>query len=336
MVVTTSVRGDVATTDPPRRLDPGRRGRSAARRRGYLWSYVYLAPMMVLLLVFVVYPIGASLGYTFYKWNGIGDPSDFVGLDNFRQIMHDSIFWRSLGHTFVYAAIVVPVQLILALALALVLNNRRLRFASFYRTLFFLPVVTSAAVIGVVIQLLVSNFGDSINSALLRLHLINQHIDWLGDPHFALAIIILVGIWHSFGYNLVYFLAGLQTIPEELYEAARLDGAGRLATFRYITVPMLRAVGVVIVVLAVIGTFQIFDLVQVLTSGGPYFSTEVVNTYIYHLAFGGSNANAVQPDIGLASAASFFYGVLLIVFSVVQVLVLRSLAKRRGTTGRRG
>jgi ABC-type sugar transport system permease subunit len=336
MVVTTSVRGDLATTDPPRRLDPGRRGRSGARRRGYLWSYVYLAPMMVLLLVFVVYPIGASLGYTFYKWNGIGDPSDFVGLDNFRQIMHDSIFWRSLGHTFVYAAIVVPVQLVLALALALVLNNRRLRFASFYRTLFFLPVVTSAAVIGVVIQLLVSNFGDSINSALLRLHLIDQHIDWLGDPHFALAIIILVGIWHSFGYNLVYFLAGLQTIPEELYEAARLDGAGRLATFRYITVPMLRAVGVVIVVLAVIGTFQIFDLVQVLTSGGPYFSTEVVNTYIYHLAFGGSNANAVQPDIGLASAASFFYGVLLIVFSVVQVLVLRSLAKRRGTTGRRG
>jgi ABC-type sugar transport system permease subunit len=336
MVVTTSVRGDLATTDSPRRRDPGRRGRSGARRRGYLWSYVYLAPMMVLLLVFVVYPIGASLGYTFYKWNGIGDPSDFVGLDNFRQIMHDSIFWRSLGHTFVYAAIVVPVQLILALALALVLNNRRLRFASFYRTLFFLPVVTSAAVIGVVIQLLVSNFGDSINSALLGLHLIHQHIDWLGDPHFALAIIILVGIWHSFGYNLVYFLAGLQTIPEELYEAARLDGAGRLATFRYITVPMLRAVGVVIVVLAVIGTFQIFDLVQVLTSGGPYFSTEVVNTYIYHLAFGGSNANAVQPDIGLASAASFFYGVLLIVFSVVQVLVLRSLAKRRGTTGRRG
>ena len=193
--------------------------------------------------------------------------------------------------------------------------------------------VTSAAVIGVVIQLLVSNFGDSINDLLLKLHLIHQHIDWLGDPHFALAIIILVGIWHTFGYNLVYFLAGLQTIPDELYEAARLDGAGPLRTFRYITVPMLRAVGVVIVILAVIGTFQIFDLVQVLTSGGPYFATEVVNTYIYHLAFGGSNANAVQPDIGLASAASFIYGVLLIAFSVVQVVVLRSLAKRRGTGG---
>ncbi len=297
----TAVREDVATAGPPRAVPQRRR-----RRRTYLWSYVYLAPMMVLLLVFVVYPIIASLGYTFYKWDGIGDPSDFVGLGNFRQILHDSIFWRSLGHTF-----------------------------AFYRTLFFLPVVTSAAVIGVVIQLLVSNFGDSINNILLKLHVIDQHIDWLGDPHFALAIIILVGIWHTFGYNLVYFLAGLQTIPDELYEAARLDGAGRIATFRYITVPMLRAVGVVIVVLAVIGTFQIFDLVQVLTSGGPYFSTEVVNTYIYHLAFGGSNANAVQPDIGLASAASFIYGVLLIVFSVVQVVVLRSLARRRATGGRR-
>ncbi len=306
------------------------RARSSRRRsRRYVWSYLYLAPMLVLLLAFVVYPIVASLGYTFYQWNGIGDPSDFVGLGNFRQIIHDSIFWRSLEHTFIYAAVVVPVQLVLALALALVLNNRRLRFASFYRTLYFLPVVTSAAVIGVVIQLLLSNFGDSLNKILLSLHITHEHIDWLGDPRFALAIIIVVGIWHTFGYNLVYFLAGLQTIPEELYEAARLDGAGRIATFRSITIPMLRAVGVVILVLAVIGTLQIFDLVQVLTSGGPYFATEVVNTYIYHLAFGGTNANAVQPDVGLASAASFFYGLLLIVFSVVQVVVLRSLGKRR-------
>jgi ABC-type sugar transport system permease subunit len=299
------------------------------RFRRYLWSYVYLVPMLVLLLAFVVYPIVASLGYSFYQWSGIGDPSNFVGLGNFRRIIHDSIFWQSVEHTFIYTAVVVPVQLVLALALALALNSRRLRFASFYRTLFFLPVVTSAAVIGVIIQLIVSNFGDSLNKILLSLHITHQHIDWLGDPHFALGIIIAVGIWHTFGYNLVYFLAGLQTIPEDLYEAARLDGAGRLATFRFITVPMLRAVGVVIVVLAVIGSFQVFDLVQVITGGGPYFATEVVNTYIYQLAFGGFGSTAVQPDVGLASAGSFFYGLLLILFSVIQVVVLRSLVKRR-------
>jgi multiple sugar transport system permease protein len=291
------------------------------------WSYVYVAPMMVLLLVFIVYPIGASLGYTFYRWNGIGDPSDFVGLENFRKIVDDSIFWGAVRHTFLYVAIVVPVQLVLALALALVLNQKRLRFASFYRAMFFLPVVTSAAVIGVVIQLLFSNFGDVMNNILLDLHLTDRYIDWLGDPRFAMGIIIVVGIWHTLGYNLIYFLAGLQTIPEELYEAARLDGAGPLASFRYITIPMLRSVGVVILLLALVGSFQVFDMVQVLTNGGPFFATEVVNTYIYHLAFGGSGG--ADPDVGLASAASFFYGVLLIVVSVVQVVVLRSLVRRR-------
>ncbi|GAA4996772.1 carbohydrate ABC transporter permease [Actinopolymorpha pittospori] len=293
------------------------------------WSYLYVGPMMVLLLAFVVYPIGASLGYTLYQWNGIGDPSTFVGLDNFVLVMGDHIFWGAVRHTFVYVAIVTPVQLVLALALALVLNNRRLRFATFYRTLFFLPVVTSAAVIGVVFQLLFSNFGATINNGLTGLGLTHAPIDWLGDPTFAMGIIIAVGIWHTLGYNLIYFLAGLQTIPKELYEAARLDGAGRIAQFCYITIPMLRSVGVVILLLAVIGGFQVFDLVQVLTNGGPFFATEVVNTYIYHLAFGGFGSSAVQPNVGLASAASFFYGLLLIGFSVVQVLVIRSLARRR-------
>ena len=291
------------------------------------WSYVYVIPMMALLLVFIVYPIGASLGYTLYRWNGIGDPSEYVGLANFKRIIDDSIFWGAVRHTFLYVAIVVPVQLVLALILALVLNRKGLRFASFYRVLFFLPVVTSAAVIGVVIQLLFSNFGDVLNNVLMDLHVTDAYIDWLGDPRFAMAIIIVVGIWHTLGYNLIYFLAGLQTIPEELYEAAKLDGAGAIASFRYITVPMLRSVGVVILLLAIIGSFQVFDMVQVLTNGGPFFATEVVNTYIYHLAFGGSGD--VQPEVGLASAASFFYGVLLIAISVVQVVVLRSLVRRR-------
>ncbi|AWS45071.1 carbohydrate ABC transporter permease [Streptosporangium sp. 'caverna'] len=310
------------TTRPASRL----RRRIAAAR----WSYLYVLPMLVLLLAFVIYPIVASLGYTFYRWDGIGEPGDFVGLANFSRVMTDSIFWGAMGNTFFYVLLVVPVQLVLALALALVLNNRRLRLRTFYRTLFFLPVVTSAAVIGVVVQLLFSNFGDVVNNALMSLGLTHEYIDWLGDPNFAMIIIIAVGIWHTLGYNLVYFLAGLQTIPDELYEAARIDGAGAFASFRYITVPMLRSVGVVIVLLSVIGSFQVFDLVQVLTNGGPYFATEVVNTYIYHLAFGGFSGSGVDRDVGLASAASFVYGLLLIVFAVVQALSLRALVRRKG------
>lgn len=303
--------------------------------RSAKWSYVYVLPMVVLLMAFVVYPIIASLGYTFYRWNGIGDPDTFVGLENFRKVWSDPIFWTALRNTFVYAAFVVPIQLTLALALALILNNKRLRFASFYRVIYFMPVVTSAAVVGVVIRLLVSNGGSAVNDALMNLGITDKYIDWLGNPTVALGIIIAVGIWHTLGINLIYFLAGLQTIPEELYEAARIDGAGRVAQFRYITVPMLRGVGLVIVILATIGTFQVFDLVQVITNGGPYFGTEVVNTYIYHLAFGGFGGSAVQPNVGLASAASFFYGMLLIVFAVVQVVVLRTLVRRRAGMSRR-
>ncbi|MFJ9033098.1 carbohydrate ABC transporter permease [Streptomyces sp. NPDC102274] len=299
------------------------------RLRAGGWSYLYLAPLLILLLTFVIYPIFGSLAYTFYHWNGIGSPGDFVGLDNFRQIVHDSIFWRAVGHTFVYAIVVVPVQLVIALALALVLNNKSLRFSAFYRTLFFLPVVTSPAVVGVVVQLMLSNFGDTLNGWLLDAHLVDRPVDWLGNPKIALGIIVVVGIWQTLGYNLVYFLAGLQTIPEEVYEAAKIDGAGRLRTFVNITVPLLRPVGLMIVILAFIGAFQVFDLVQVITGGGPYFGTEVVNTYIYHLAFGGNQAQATEPNVGLASAASFFYGLLLIVFAVLQVLIFRSIAKRR-------
>jgi len=303
--------------------------------RAAKWSDLYLAPMAVLLLTFVIYPIFASFAYTFYRWNGIGHPGEYVGLANFRQILHDHIFWGAVRHTFIYAFVLVPVQLLLALALALVLNNPKLRFALFFRTVYFIPVVTSAAVVGMVMQLMLANFGDSASGLLAETGVTHAHIDWLGNPHTALAVIIAIGIWHTLGYNLVYFLAGLQTIPQELYEAAKIDGCGPVQSFFRITLPLLRQVGVVIVVLAFVGSFQVFDLVQVLTGGGPYFATEVVNTYIYHLAFGGaSGGGASQPDVGLASAASFLYGLLLIVFSSLQVLALRKLGRRRSAATR--
>lgn len=294
------------------------------------WSYIYVAPMVVLVLAFTIYPIFASLGYTLYQWNGIGDPSMFVGLDNFRRVTLDPIFWGAFGHTFFYTLVQVPVQLILALALALVLNNPKLRFSTFYRSVYFIPAVTSPAIIAVVMNLMISNFGDNIDTFLQSLHLIHEHIDWLADPRFVMWIIIIIGIWNTLGYNLVYFLAGLQTIPVELYEAARIDGANALARFVFITMPMLRTVGVVILFLAILGSLHIFDLVQALTGGGPYFASEVVSTYIYHQAFGGlTNAvTATQPNIGFASAASFFYGVILMVITGAQALVVRSARKR--------
>ncbi len=313
--------------DWPERLRKRRNG-TWARVRANVWSYVYMAPMLLLVLAFIVYPNIASLGYTLYQWNGIGDPAGYVGLDNFTRVIHDPFFWGAFEHTLIYTAVLVPIQLLLALMLALVLNNPKLRFSTFYRAVYFIPSVTSPAIIAIVIQLILTNFGDNISDTLVHLHLSTQHIDWLGDPRFALGIIIAIGIWLGLGINLVYFMAGLQTIPTELYEAAHIDGASSVARFFYITVPLLRSIGVIVAILAVIGSLQVFDLVYVLTNGGPYYATEVVNTYIFHQAFGDANLN-LQPNVGFASAASLFYGVILIGLSVAQVYVFRSINRRR-------
>jgi ABC-type sugar transport system permease subunit len=323
----------VVTPPPATRQDwpeqPGRRRNGTwARMRANGWSYAYMAPMLLLVLAFIVYPNLASVGYTLYRWNGIGDPAGYVGLDNFARIIHDSFFWGAFAHTFIYTAVLVPIQLLLALILALVLNNPKLRFSTFYRAVYFIPSVTSPAIIAVVIQLILTTFGDDLSDTLVHLHLTTQHIDWLGDPRFALGIIIAIGIWLGLGFNLVYFMAGLQTIPTELYEAAHIDGASSFARFFYITVPMLRSIGLLVTILAVIGSLQVFDLVFVLTDGGPYYATEVVNTYIYHQAFGDAHLG-LQPDVGFASAASLFYGVILIGLSVAQVYLFRSINRQR-------
>lgn len=302
--------------------------------RANRWSYIYIGPFLVLVAVFTIYPIFASLGYTLYQWNGVGNPTQYVGLQNFERVLHDGIFWQSFWHTFLYTVVLVPVQLLLALALALVLNDRRLRLSTFYRTVYFIPAVTSAAIVGVVFQLMLSNFGDTISQLLVNLHLTSHRIDWLGDPHTVLWVVITIGIWNTLGYNLVYFLAGLQTIPAELYEAAQIDGAGGLGQFRHVTIPGLREVGLIILFLAILGSLQVFDLVQVLTGGGPFFASEVVNTYIYHQAFGagsfgGGGGAAVQPNVGFASAASFFYGLILLAITAMQAVVWRGVRRRR-------
>jgi ABC-type sugar transport system permease subunit len=303
--------------------------------RAHRWSYIYILPFTILVFAFTIYPIFASLGYTLYQWNGIGSPTQYVGLANFQQVVQDNIFWQAFGHTFIYTVVLVPIQLLLALILALILNNRRLRFSTFYRALYFIPAITSAAIVGVVFQLMLSNFGDIISRALISLHLLRQPVDWLGDPHLVLWIIIAIGIWNTLGYNLVYFLAGLQTIPADLYEAARIDGAGPVGQLFHVTIPGLREVGMIILFLAILGSLQVFDLVQVLTGGGPYYASEVINTYIYHQAFGagsfagGGGGISTQPNVGFASAASFFFGCILLVITALQALTWRSLRGRR-------
>jgi len=295
----------------------------------HVWSYIFVMPMFVLFLCFTLYPLLASVRYTFYNWDGIGIPKDFVGVTHYVSIAQDLLFWNAFKNTFIYTAVLVPTQLTLALGLAMVLNSRWLRARPVFRAIFFSPVVTSSAIVGIVISLLTSTAGHDVNTMLLRLHLIERPIDWLGNPHTALWIIIVTGVWIGLGYPVIYFLAALQSVEQGLYDAAKVDGAGGFVLFWHITLPLIRPVGLVVLLITVLHSLRVFDIVQVMTRGGPYFATDVVGTYIYRQAFYANEVGGSDANLGFASAAAFFMGLLVMGISALQLAAIRYTAQQR-------
>ncbi len=295
----------------------------------YLWAYLFIAPMLILFLGFTLYPLLASGYITLYDWDGIGSPTEFVGLQNYAAIATDPFFWNAFKNTFFYTLIVVPVQLLLALLMATCLNSAWLKAKSVFRFVFFSPIVTSSAIVGIIISLSIVSVGNSFNLLLLRLGLLEKPIDWLGDPRLAMWLIIAVGIWIGLGYPIIYFLAALQSIEPELYDAARLDGANSINLFRYITLPLIRPVGLIVLLITALHSLRVFDIVQVMTKGGPFFATDVVSTYIYRQAFYITPAGENAGKVGYASAAAFFMGFLIMGISLLQLAAVRSAARQR-------
>ena len=307
---------------PPKKASAWR----SARRSG--WVYAFLAPWLLMVLLFVLYPQLASLPYTLLDGNLLLGQGRYVGLDNFRAVLADAYFWQALKNTFLYAVILVPVQLFLALLLAVTLNNPQLRYAGFYRAVFFSPVVTSTAIVGIIVSLMFIYLSPAVQPAFVRLGLLGpgENLNLLGDPRFAIYAVIVVGIWKSLGTNMIYFLAALQVIPKELYEAARIDGANAAQEFRHITLPGLRETGLIILFLAFLGSLQVFELVQTMIGLGVnsiFANAEVITTYIYRTAFSG-NANQ-----GLASAAALVMGIITLLLTFLQFLVFRRAGVRR-------
>lgn len=297
--------------------------------RKHLWGYLFVAPMFILFLVFTLYPLVSSGIYTLYDWDGIGNPTQFIGLQNYFTIAADLYFWNAFKNSFVYTLVVVPVQLLLALSLAVCLNSPWLKARSLFRFIFFSPIVTSSAIVGVVISLSITTVGDSFNTFFLQLGWINRPVDWLGNPQLVMWVIIAVGIWIGLGYPLIYFLAALQAIEPELYDAAKMDGAGSIAIFRYITLPLIRPVGLVVLLITTLHSLRVFDIVQAMTRGGPFYASDVVGTYIYRQAFYMTSAGDDAGKVGYASAAAFFMGLLVMGISLIQLVAVRSAARQR-------
>ena len=276
------------------------------------WGFV--APALLVIGVFFFLPVlaGVALSLTDFDIYALADLSNlrFVGLDNYLQLLRAPLFWQALGNTLYFVAVGVPLSIGLSLGAALLLHARVARFTPFFRTALFAPVVTTLVAVAVVWRYLFQTRYGMVNYALG--HLGFDPVDWLGDPHFAMPTIILLAVWKNFGYNMMIFLANLQTVPEEVYEAARLDGATTFQQLLYITLPMLKPTLVLVGILTTAGYFQLFAEPYVMTQGGPLRSTVSVLYFMYEEGFKWWN-------LGTAStAAVLLFGLM---FAVTWVLM---------------
>ena len=282
-------------------------------------AYLMLLPVLVGFVALTLYPNLWVISLSFFKYDGITTP-EFIGLENFiRLFTRDPGWWRAVLNTFVFAIGKLLIEMPLALLLAVMLN-RKLRASNFFRGVLFLPNVTSTAVMAVVFSLLFAAYNGFLNNTLLGLNWIDAPIDWLGTSPAAMIVCIVVSTWQSIGINTILFLAGLQGIPEDVYESGDLDGAVGWKRFRYITLPLLARMFQMILMLAIIGSMQIFDLMKVLTNGGPSGTTEVMMTKIYSSFFPSSYAQNVISQVGYGSAlgvvASLIIGVVTVFYLI--------------------
>lgn len=303
--------------------------RSLVRRLWHdRWIYLFLTPTVVLYLLFTLWPMIASYWYSMLDWNGFSRDRTFVGLDNYREVIDDPLFWRAFRNSFWYMAGVVPLRVGLALLLAIVLNDPRLPFARFFRTALFLPVVTTTAIVGILMTFVFDPASGPVNTLLLELGLVDRVVDFLGHSTSAMWTAIGIDVWKWFGLTLIYWLAALQTVPPDVKEAAAVDGARPWQVFWTITLPMLKPFAIIITLITALGALHSFDLLYTLTGGGPALTTEVVEVYIYRWAF-----TASVPRLGYASAAAVFFGLATLVLALIQVVGLRQAQRMRSANG---
>jgi multiple sugar transport system permease protein len=283
-------------------------------------AFLFLAPAIVLLSIFFFAPViaGFALSVTDFDLYTLGDVHNlrFVALRNYRELIANPIFWTAFGNTMYFALVGGPLTVAVSLFAALLVNNKLTRWKALFRTIYFAPVVTTLVAVSVVFKYLYHPRFGIINLALGALHL--PQPDWLGDPHFAMPAIILLAVWKGFGYTMIIFIAGLQTIPEELYEAARLDGAGAWGQFRHVTLPMLGPTFLFVGVVVAIGQLQIFAEPYVMTAGGPLNKTLTIVMMMYQQGF-------KFWRMGYAAAVAF---ILFLVIGAATLLQMRLGEKR--------
>lgn len=281
------------------------------RRRARTWLTIalFLLPALLIFGLLVLAPIIIAAYASFFNWNGFGPPTDFIGLGNFQRLFDDPVFIDDLWHGLLLIVLTLVFQLPAALALAMLLNQR-LRGRRIYRLIFFAPYVLSEVVTAVLFTMIFSPETGLVNNLLTRIGLESLAIAWLAEPSVVMYTVFLVISWKYFGLHMILYLAGRQAIPEEVMEAAAIDGASAWETFRHVTLPLLGPTIRISIFLSVIGTIQLFDMVYVLTGGGPVHASETMAITMFQVGFR-------QFEVGYASAISIAMFFLSLIFGLL-------------------
>ena len=294
------------------------------RRKQFFWCWLFVLPTTLFYAAFQAWPILSSIYYSTLDWSGISSKKTFVGLANFAELLKDQWFWNAFANSFKYMVFSVPPLIIISLLLALIVNEKTLRFRGAFRTLFFLPVITTASIVGIIMQFIWSPTG-AIN-ALLDLLGNTRAVNFLGQAATALPTVAFIGVWKDVGIYMIYWLAALQSVPQDVVEAAEIDGANKWQVFRFITLPIILPIGAVITLLAIINSLKVFDIVQTMTGGGPYFATDVMGTFVYRTAY---ESSVGMPRLGYASAAAMLFGITIIFIGVALNALKNVISKHR-------
>lgn len=296
---------------------PTTRSSDGWRRRERLLASVMVLPQAIPFLLFTLVPLGWAVYLSFTSYDGFSSPS-WVGLHNYSLLIHDRSWWQAVQTTFIFSGAKMAIEIPLALGLALLLN-RRIHLGNLFRTIFFMPHVISIAVMGVIFYFLLRPEAGIVNGLLNDVGILHSQVDWLGHRWTALGSLVAVGVWSGFGINTVLFLVGLQTVPRELYESARTDGASAWQQFRFVTLPLLSPMLRVITILTIVSTLRSFDLVKTLTDGGPAGGTDVMFTYLFSYYFSSDNPG----QFGYASALSVAASIIIAIVSLIYLYLSR-------------
>jgi raffinose/stachyose/melibiose transport system permease protein len=282
----------------------------------YLAIFLFLTPAFVIFFLFIIYPIIRAIYFSMFNWNGLGPATIFVGLDNFKQILTDQVFMKSIGNCLLIVILSLAIQLPLALMLAIMVG-RDLPGRAFFRAIFFMPYVLSEVITAIIWMSLFSPDPERgfINALIVLIPGVHAQ-NFLGDVNQVMACIFVVLSWKYFGLHMLLYMAGLQNIPKEIEEAAMIDGANRWQTIRNVTIPLLGSVIRTTILLSVLGSLTQFNLIWIMTRGGPVNSSEVMSTYMYRYAF-------IRFQLGYGSAVALVMLAICLVFSVTYLRLAR-------------